>query len=500
MTYKQNLTILIVVATIIRIIVATTIGLGNDEVYYLTYAQHLQWNYFDHPPMVALLIRLTTLDLNFVNEFSVRLGAIVLSAVNTLLIFKIGKQIKDEKTGFIASLLFTGSFYSSIIAGVFILPDTPQLFFWLLSVYVLVLIVKQDVSNRNLLLVLFGITVGLCVMSKVHGVFLWLGFGLYIVFYEKKLFWNPYLYLAMMLTILIISPILIWNINNDFITYAFHSKRVVIDRGFNFSSFIREFLGGIFYNNPINYVLIIISLIGIFRKKASVLVAGKKLLLLLGLPLIVVLLFLSFFRETLPHWSGPGYVSLSLIAAVYVSEEHRLYKWVKYSCFFVLLIAIVGDLLINFYPGTIGKQTEENLGENDFSLDMYDWQFFKNEFQKKILSDHALGITNTRFVINNKWFPGSHIDNYIVQPLHLNFVAVGTLEDIHTYHWLNNHREKLKKGDDAYFITTSNTYTNPVDIYANTFHSIGKPFVIKQYRNKQPVRNLVVFLLKDFKG
>jgi 4-amino-4-deoxy-L-arabinose transferase-like glycosyltransferase len=129
MIFKQSKIIwLIVIATLIRIVLATSIDLGNDEVYYLTYAQHLQWNYFDHPPMVALLIRLTTFNLFFTDAFFVRLGPILLAAINTFLMYVIGCKLKNKTTGFIAALLFTSSIYTSIIAGVFILPDAPYLF------------------------------------------------------------------------------------------------------------------------------------------------------------------------------------------------------------------------------------------------------------------------------------------------------------------------------------------------------------------------------------
>lgn len=130
--YKRKLWLLILFASLLRCIAAISIDLGNDEVYYLSYAQHLQWNYFDHPPMVALLIRLTTFNLYFHNEFFVRLGPIVLAAINTWLIFIIARKLKDEQAGFIAALLFTASPYCSIIAGLFILPDSPQLFYWIL--------------------------------------------------------------------------------------------------------------------------------------------------------------------------------------------------------------------------------------------------------------------------------------------------------------------------------------------------------------------------------
>ena len=49
----------------IRLFAAGSLELGNDEAYYWLYGQHLQWNYFDHPPMVAVFIRLFTFNLFF---------------------------------------------------------------------------------------------------------------------------------------------------------------------------------------------------------------------------------------------------------------------------------------------------------------------------------------------------------------------------------------------------------------------------------------------------
>ncbi len=58
-------------------VVAANTELSNDEVYYWTYALQLQWNYFDHPPLVALLIRFFTGNLAVQQEFFIRLGSIV---------------------------------------------------------------------------------------------------------------------------------------------------------------------------------------------------------------------------------------------------------------------------------------------------------------------------------------------------------------------------------------------------------------------------------------
>ena len=94
---RKKVFLLILFSALVRCAVAYFLEFGNDEVYYWTYAQHLQWNYFDHPPMVALLIRLGTFNLYLHNELFVRAGSIICAAINTWLIYLIGKKISDEK-------------------------------------------------------------------------------------------------------------------------------------------------------------------------------------------------------------------------------------------------------------------------------------------------------------------------------------------------------------------------------------------------------------------
>ena len=343
-------------------------------------------------------------------------------------------------------------------------------------------------------------------MSKIHGIFLWIGVGVFILLYRRNLLSNVYLYFSIIITAIIITPILIWNIQNNFITYSFHSERVSINNGLQIDSFIRELSGGIFYNNPVTFFLIIISLIALFKNSTIIATPVSRILWCLSLPLIVVLYFISLFRDTLPHWSGPAYIPLIIITACYISHKLKtenttgvkLQRFVFLAAIFLSLIITIGILLINYMPGTIGKKDSEILGDGDFTLDMYGWNDIKKEFKKIYDSDIAAGKTSTPFIISNKWFPGAHIDNYIAQPLQLNFVAIGEIKDIHTYAWLNQHRKKIKKGDDAYFITMSNNFCDPAKKYSNLFESINKPVIIKQQRGGLPVRNLFIYLMKNY--
>src|SRR4051794_35127895 len=80
----------------INIFQAIFTGIDGDEAYYWIYSQHLQWGYFDHPPMVALSIRLGE---SFGHGyFFTRLGAILFSAATVYFGFKaLPDRLQNER-------------------------------------------------------------------------------------------------------------------------------------------------------------------------------------------------------------------------------------------------------------------------------------------------------------------------------------------------------------------------------------------------------------------
>ena len=132
---NKILTWLLVISAVVRGILAAWMEFGNDEVYYWTYALYPDWSHFDHPPMVGLVIQLFSLNLLLDSEFFIRLASVVLMTANTYIIFCIGKELKDALTGLYSALLYTASIYAFVITGIFIMPDTPLMLFWLLAVW-----------------------------------------------------------------------------------------------------------------------------------------------------------------------------------------------------------------------------------------------------------------------------------------------------------------------------------------------------------------------------
>lgn len=510
MNYQKKLFWLIAISTLARLIIASSLELSNVEVYYWALSTKLQWNYFDHPPMVAWLIRLTTMNLVH-TELFVRLGAIMSCAVCTWLIFKLGTLINDERTGWFAALLYASSIYSSIEIGVFILPDSPQMIFWLSGILLLVKIIQMppDHPKYPLLWCLFGIISGLCIMSKVHGVFLWFGISSYLLVFDRSRFKNLYFYLSLGITLIIISPIIIWNIQHDFITYKFHSSRISLaGAGWHAGMFLKTLLEVIFSTGPIHYFLVFSGIYWVIKGNSTVDKKNIQILLFCGLPLIVILVFLSLFRETLPHWPGPAFSILFILPAIKLASREKniagkLPTILKLAIGYSIFIAVSQVMLINYFPGTLSAEKQGmKVGAEDLTLDMYGWKaagikydsLYKSDVAKKIMPAGAP-------IIITNWIPAAHIDFYMARPTGQQTYGFGNILDLHQYYLMNNYKKPLKYGDDAYYICPSNSFSYKAsDKVLNSFKTYDMALIFPEYRSGMVCKEYYIFRLKGYKG
>ncbi|MFD1630256.1 ArnT family glycosyltransferase [Pseudopedobacter beijingensis] len=509
MEYRIKLRWLILFATLIRCVCALLVELGNDEVYYYTYALQLDWNHFDHPPIVGIVIRFFTLNLHWINTFSMRFGAIIIAAINTWLIARTGTLLRNQRTGFIAAIIYNVSIYTSIIAGLFILPDSPAVFFWLASLYCMLKIILNKEKKISRTLIWLGFFIGLAIMSKVHGVFLWLGFVIYILLYQKNLLFRKQLYISIFLTIIIILPIFLWNLKYDFITWKFHGDRVNIkDNYIHFNSLFTAIAGQLFYNNPLLIVLYTIALLAL-RKANNIIPANTvRLLLCCAIPIILATTLIALFRPILPHWSGPGFIPFMLLTATWIDWHlHQTRTSISKpllnsALYFTLVILFSGVLLIRLYPGNLsGANEKKELGKGDFSLDMTGWEKLGIDFSKFREQDVIKDKMNPDAVILiNKWFPGGHLYFYVARPLNIPTIGVGNLSDLHKFVWLNVIEGNIKSGGDAYFIVPSNNFDDPKALYHNLFHSIELATILHQKRGNKTIRHWYIYRLKNAKA
>ena len=509
----KALLILMLISLLIRGFLAAFHEFGNDEVYYWTYALYPDWSHFLHPGMVGWIMQLTSLNLLLDSEFFLRLSSVIFMTVNTWLIYLIGKEVKNKIAGFFAALLFSASFYAFVVTGVFILPDTPLMLFLLLSIYLFIRYFQSDKKQQHILL-LAGLCAGLAMLSKYSGIFIWVGVALYILLYDRKELKNGYLYLALAISAICILPILIWNLQHDFISFKFHGDRVGLFGEPRPNYVGIELAGEILYNNPIVYALIIIGLIAFFRRKNAPEKNASRLLLLTALPWIGTFLYFSFTHPTLPHWSAPGFCLLIPIAANHLAEKqenmtgiYQIPKVITMALALLLIVVIVGSFEIKtgrIRACFIDNQTVEmtRVGEGDFTLDMYGWDKIREGFAEVRDSLVTAGeMQADDGIIALKWFHTANRDYYIATPLGLNLYAIGDLYQINKYYWINELRGGLQKGKDYWFINQSSNYTDPkYALLRSNFERVTPVDTFAVYRDGRVAEYIFVYKLERYKG
>lgn len=487
-------------AAFLKIIIADNSLLGNDEVYYTLYGLFPDWSHFDHPPMVGLFIQLTTLNFAFTSELAIRASGIMFGLLNTFLIYKITEQIGGSRAGFFASILFNTSIYCLIIAGTFILPDTPMLVFWLIAIWFLINSVTTETINSKARwnIIFAGIAIGLAMISKYHSVFLWFGSALYILFFNRLWLREKSLYVAIALSLIIFSPVVYWNMTNELASVAFHSGRVGVG-GLRIDFILSELLGSIFYNNPANYFIIATAIIAFFAKKRYISGRYFFLLFLISAPLILTFFGFSLFKRTLPHWSAPAFTNFIIIAGIYLDylmqKKENLVIPNSIKVAIAIIVAIVPLALLQINLGLLRLDNSTNpikIGKKDPTLDMYGWDKIAKPLSLIIKNDLSNGIMpSDAAIVSYRWFPTSHFDWYVARPLERKLLAYGPL--INKYMKVNKMRGELQKGESAYFLTSSRDFRNPEILLADEFQAFSIPDTIRIERRGIPAYNIFVY-------
>lgn len=499
-SHKKALILLLVISAIVRALLAGWMELGTDEAYYWTFAKYPDWSHFDHPGMVGWIIQLFTLNLRFESEFFLRMASVVFMTLNTWVMYHIGKELKDETTGLWTALLYTASVYAFVITGIFILPDTPLSLFGLTGFWMFVKYLKHSstTSSTNRYLLFAGLLIGLSILSKYTGVFLWLGFLLYVICFDRRQLRNPWLYVSLLITALCCLPIVIWNAQNDFVSFRFHGDRVGLFGPLHLGGFGTEAGGEVLYNNPVNVVLAIFAVVAAFRKRLPIDPRHQRLILLTALPMIGLFLAISFTRPTLPHWTGPAYTLLVPLSAVWLSTlEPPKAKTLTSAALAVLVLVLtlgVIEIKTGFIP--LDHHTEPaEMGRDDITLDLYGWRQAGEKFVEVYQREIAQGTMQPDdAIIGHKWFPMASFHYYAARPVGLDMLGYGPLENIHKYKWINDKEGGFKKGRNYWYLADSHFFLDPEAIYRYTnFLNIKKVATLPIERNGKVVRNIFVY-------
>jgi 4-amino-4-deoxy-L-arabinose transferase-like glycosyltransferase len=283
-----------------------------DEAYYALWARHLAWGYFDHPPMVALWIRLSTFCFGE-HEFGVRALGTLAAAAGTGLIYLLSWHLfAKRRTAIFAALLYCAMLLISA-GAIIITPDTPLLFFWSIALYALVRIFGGGGPGWWWVV---GIAMGLALQSKYTALLLGVGIVCAMIAVPRLRHWwrHPMPYVAGVTSLAIFAPVVLWNYQHGWASFALQFGRANVE-GLSFR-FLPELLGSqIGLLTPFVFVLSVGGLwLGLSRRGDKRGEASLFLVSLIG-PLLVYFLVHSLHARVQGNWVAPAYPVLAVLGA-----------------------------------------------------------------------------------------------------------------------------------------------------------------------------------------
>jgi hypothetical protein len=294
--------------------------LQDDEAYYWVFSRYLDWGYFDHPPMIALLIKIGTALVG--GELGVRLLPAIL---NTATIY-FTEMLTEKKNPF---LFYAIALSVAVlqISGFVAVPDIPLLFFTALFF----LQYRKFLSNASWRNVLWlGLTAAALLYSKYHGVLVLF----FIVLSNLKLLRNTKIYAAGFLALLLFVPHLYWQYQHDWISFRYHLFESNVNP-YKFSYTTDYILGQLLLAGPIA---------GFFLWPAAFLFRTKNSFEK-ALKFTAVGFFLFFLLSTLkgkvePNWTAPAIIPVMVLAHQYLLQKEGWRKWLLRLLPVTILIVI----------------------------------------------------------------------------------------------------------------------------------------------------------------
>lgn len=212
---RSTAVILLVLSGLFATLYNAFIPLHGDEAYYWLWSHHLQAGYYDHPPMIALLIALT----NHISEseWGVRLINVIAMTAAGGVIYALLEKLRDGRAALWGVIIFLSVVL--VHAGYTIVTtDSPLILFWSLSLWTTYRVLTR---GATLDFFLTGLFVGAMMLSKYTAVLYILALLLFIALRRRDLLTDWRTWMAVAVAAAVVSPLLWWNYEHDWISFLF---------------------------------------------------------------------------------------------------------------------------------------------------------------------------------------------------------------------------------------------------------------------------------------
>ena len=312
-TRLVRLTALTVIGLVaLRLAIAAWLPLTFDEAYYWQWSKHLAGGYYDHPPMVAVVIWLGTLIAGD-TELGVRLVSVLLGLPMSWAVFRSAQLLfGGVRIACTATLLLNATLIAA--AGTIIVtPDAPLL---VASSFVLYALAQVLASGRGIWWLAVGAAVGVALLSKYTAMFFGPIILIWLLWVPKLRRWltSPWPYLGGLLALALFSPVLWWNAEHEWVSFAKQLGRARIE-SFR-PAYIAELIPTQFaFATPLVFILGVLGLYALARRDVGA-TGSRTLISATVWTIVVYFAWHALHARVEANWLSPIYPAFAIAGAV----------------------------------------------------------------------------------------------------------------------------------------------------------------------------------------
>ena len=306
-----------------------------DESQYWVWSREFAFGYFSKPPLLAWTIAVAE-SICGSGEACIRSPSPILHAGTALIVFGIARELYGERVAFWCALVLafgTGVAFSSRIIS----TDVPFIFLWSLALLAYLKLMRGPSLAWG---VVFGLSLGFGLLAKYAMVYFLLCMMVAAIFHEqaRAMFKRRETWIAFALALLILSPNVVWNIQNGFSTYR-HTADNVGGAGLRFTvtGFLSFFMTQFAVAGPIVFGGFVVAMI---RIRSLPLDANDRLLLLFSLPVVSLVMTAAFVSNSHPNWMAPALIAMTILVTALLVRDNRI-SWLVASIAIGAVVQIV---------------------------------------------------------------------------------------------------------------------------------------------------------------
>ena len=350
--FARGVALLVLAMMAARLAGAAAAPLAFDEAYYWRWSKHLAAGYYDHPPLVALVIRIGT-ALAGDTQLGVRLFSTLLGIPATWAVWRAAALLFGDRTLAATAALYFNLTLIVAVGTVIVTPDAPLL---TASAFVLFFLAKVHQTGRGAWWLAVGLAVGSALAAKYTALIFGASILAWLLLVPEQRRWlaTPWPYLGGVVAFAVFAPVILWNAEHGWASFIKQFGRAV-PHGFTLR-FLFEYVGGqVGLATPFVFVLGAMGLAA-FARGCGGAPGARVLLAALIWPFAVYFAWHSLHARVEGNWTAPLFPAFAVAAAAAAHAVDWRGRWAQAAFWSRRLAAPVGLAItaIIYVQATVG--------------------------------------------------------------------------------------------------------------------------------------------------